>query len=232
MAVAQFGGGPAAAFSKRVVYRPVTCEMPQAPHINIVPRTGDVVYDYSLNSRQLAMKKSSTVSPYAPGTDTTTGGLREDQPVEKIEISWGYATYTPQNVICLWYDTINVTIDLKPHIYLANDGLFATELCREAITDHELKHVKIDRYVMNEHAKRLGAVLQSAVNEGGLVGPFPADQLKDMEKSMSNPINQIVQSLVNQRRAEMSRLQAQVDSLQEYQRVSEICHQARKAAGR
>jgi hypothetical protein len=233
MAVAQFfGAGPAPAFSKRVVYKPVVCQMPKAPHINIIPRTADVFYDYSLNSRQLAMKKSNTVNPYAPGTDTTTGGLREDQPVEKIEISWGYATYTPQNVVCLWYDTINITIDLKPHIYLANDGLFATDLCREAITDHELKHVKVDRYVMNEHARRLGVVLQSAVNEGGLVGPFPLDQLKDMENSMANPINKLVESLVGQRREEMSRLQGQVDSLEEYQRVSKICGDARKAAGR
>jgi hypothetical protein len=207
-------------------YPPIVCKMPKAPVISIAPVTADVVYDYTLNSRQLAMKKSDTVSPYAPGTDTTTGGMREDQPVEKVEISWGYATYTPQDMVCMWYDKVTVTINLSPRIYLANDGFFANPVCHDAIVGHELKHVAVDHQVMNDHALALGKVLEKAVNEGGVVGPFPADQLKEMQKSMVNPINRLVEALQPARREEMTRLQGQVDSLQEYQRVSGICNAA------
>jgi hypothetical protein len=218
--------GPAFAAPREIVYPPVTCAMPKAPVITVTPRTADVVYDYSLDGRQLASRRTNTVSPYAPGTDTTTGGLREDQPVETVKVSWGYATYTPQNVVCLWYDTIDVAIDLHPHIYIAKDGYFSAPACRDAIMGHELKHISVDRFVMNKHAAALGELLRTAVNEGGVVGPFPADQLKDMERSMTNPINKIVELQVAARREEMTRLQSQVDSLQEYQRVSRICNEA------
>ncbi len=201
----------------------VQCSVPKAPVIEIKPTTKKVEFVLSKTSEQLEALKSDTVSPYAPGTDTATGGLRQDTPEIKMEIKWGTMHYTARDVVCLWYDKINVTITLNPKIYIASDGEFRNEKCHAAIKEHELKHVAVDREVVNRYALRLGKAIQEAVNEAGAMGPYNMHEFDAAQGRLVAHIESVMEAQELHLHTEMAKRQAQVDTIEEYERVNAIC---------
>jgi hypothetical protein len=201
-----------------------TCTLPEAPSITIDPRTDDIKYDFTQDSAALKAMKSDTVSPYAPGADTATGGLREDHPEIKAEMTWGVAEY-PDGHSCMWHKSINVTIRMHPKIYIARDRLFDSRECRAAILEHEKKHVAADHRIMNDFSRRLGVALQQLVNNAGPPGPYPTIQLDQVQAMLEGKIGDVMSRQQDILAAETRRIQGGIDSLQEYRRVSAICDQ-------
>ncbi len=200
---------------------PIQCTVTKAPVINVQPRTTEVRYDYSRSSADLTAVQSDTISPFAPGTKTVTEGLRQDQPVLTASISEQLMTYPEMDAVCLSYETINIYIDLKPVIFIASEWPPGT--CRDAILEHEKKHIRVDREVMNEFAQKIGAAVQNAVNEVGAVGPVHIAQKEEAHKYMLDYIDSAVKYLQLPLYSQMRKRQAEVDSLQEYQRIGAIC---------
>lgn len=205
------------------------CQMPKPTEINILPETHEIQYDFSHTTEDLSAVHSNTVSPYASGVDTTTGGLRHDAPVVQTQIKWGTQTRERSGASCIWYDTVTVKITLSPTIYIASD--YQSDVCRQAILEHEERHVQVDRDVMNRFAQRLGASLQKAVRAAGAVGPYNVSQQDDMEQKMVTYIQNTIKIEEDAMHTEMRALQSQVDSLDEYERVSKICNAAERAVG-
>lgn len=203
----------------------VTCRVPAAPVITVTPRTAEIQYDTSMTSEQLGKKKSDTASPYAPGTDTATGGLREDRPQVRLQVSWGIERHGGQEegLTCLWYRSVSVSVDLNPKIYIAKDRKFGGKTCREAIVGHEMKHVAADRKVMNAFARRLGKALEKAVNEAGPMGPYPPGQVEAAQKALQERMSAILDAQQTVMHADMARVQGGIDSLEEYRRVDALC---------
>jgi hypothetical protein len=199
----------------------IQCAVTAAPVINVIPRTADIRYDFSLSSAQLTAQKSDAYSPYAPGTQTVTEGLREDRPTLTARIAEQSAFYPDSNVSCFTYRSIDIYIDLQPTIFIASE--WPPGRCRDTILGHEQKHIHVDREVMNEFAQKIGVAVQRAVDEVGAVGPVGADQsgqaLGFMKEHVESAMNAIEQPLYD----EMRRRQAAVDSLEEYERVGAIC---------
>lgn len=202
----------------------VQCAVPKAPHISVTPQSAPVQYEFSLTAEQLGQFKSNTVNPYAPGLDTSTGGLRHDRPAIKTQVRWGVANYRDLDVSCLWYENINVTIDLSPKIYIAKDH--GNQVCRDAIMDHELKHVTVDREVINLYAQDIGQAVKQAVDGIGAMGPYNNHELEDVRGKLIGHIEAAVESKKFVLHQEMARRQREVDSLEEYERVRKICEGA------
>ena len=198
-----------------------TCTVHKAPAITIKVETEDIDYDYSQNAKALGLMKNDTVSPYAPGADTVSGGLREDHPEIRSDISWELMQEPRRKIGCLSYSAVNIVIHLAPKIYVAKE--FNTGACREAILQHERRHVEVDRQVMNKFGASMGRAVQVAVNKAGALGPFPLGEQEKMKTLSSKPIEDALNSQKLLMEAEMRRLQSQVDSLAEYQRVSAQC---------
>lgn len=203
----------------------VTCRVPEAPVITVTPRTAEIQYDTSMTSAQLGRMKSDTASPYAPGTDTATGGLREDRPQVRLEVSWGLERHGGQEegLTCLWYRSVSVSVDMRPKIYIAKDSKFGGKACRDAIAGHEMKHVAADREVMNAFARRLGKALEKAVNEAGPMGPYPPEQVEGAQKALQARMSAILDAQQKVMHAEMAHVQGGIDSLAEYRRVDALC---------
>lgn len=200
----------------------MACVVEKAPSITVKVQTEEIDYDYSRNAAELGKLKTDSVSPYAPGADTVSGGLREDHPEIRSQIEWALKYEPKRNVGCMWYDTIEIIIHLKPKIYVAKE-FYASQPCREAILQHERRHVEVDRKVMNKYAAGMGKAVQNAVNNAGAMGPFNMD---DQEKIKTLSGKHIESALDSQRllmEKEMRSLQSQVDSLEEYKRVSSFC---------
>ena len=197
------------------------CVVPKAPVINVSPVTREIEYDFSKSSDDLGMMQNDTVNPYAPGTDTTTGGLRHDAPQISIEVKVGYKQHAT-GPVCFWYDSVNVNIQLQPKIYIASENA-ADKKCRDAIIAHEKKHVVVDRQVINKYAQDVGKAVQEAINAAGGVGPYNPDRIEETQAMMSEHIKTALASRQLAVEQEMRRLQAEVDSYEEYERTSAVC---------
>lgn len=199
----------------------VTCSVPKAPMIQVLPKTKDIVYDYSQTTRQLTARRTTSPGPYGSNIDTATGGLRADQISTSSNIKMGTMTYQTQNAGCIWYDEVTVNINLNPVIYVAKE--YQKEPCKGAILKHELRHVEVDRFVVNKYAQEIGAAIQSAVNKVGAVGPFAAADMSRQQDQLIKHIQGAIKSQEHLLNQEMRTLQSQVDTLEEYDRISKIC---------
>lgn len=199
----------------------VVCTVPKSPMIQILPKTSEVKYDYSKTTKQLTQQGSNTVNPYAANVDTTTGGLRSDSPKMRSNVKMGTLTYPGLKVGCIWYDTIEVNIELNPVISIAKE--FQKEPCKSAIIKHELKHVSVDREVMNKYANQIGLSVKSAVNQAGALGPFNISEMNAHQDRLIEHIQSAINSQQLALDKEMRQKQAQVDSLAEYEQVSKVC---------
>ncbi|MCM2344375.1 MAG: hypothetical protein NDJ24_07425 [Alphaproteobacteria bacterium] len=216
-------GAPQAGAAKKTIKSAsdVTCSVPKAPMITVTPQTADIKYDYSKTAKQLTQQGSNTVNPYAANVDTTTGGLRSDTPKMRSNVKMGTLTYPSLKVGCIWYDTIEVGIELNPVIFIAKE--FQREPCKSAILKHELKHVTVDRDVMNKYAMEIGKAVQIAVNQAGALGPFNVADINMQQDRLIGHIQSAINSQQLLLDKEMRQKQAQVDSLEEYEQVSKVC---------
>ncbi len=205
----------------------VQCGVPKAPHISVTPSSAPIQYEFSLSAQELSRFQTGTVSPYAPGADTTTGGLRHDQPAVKTEVRWGLMKYDDRQIACLWYEAINVKIDLSPKIYIAKEHA-NSQVCRQAIIAHEIKHVDVDRAVINNYAMSIGTAVKQAVDGIGAMGPYNYHELENVQKELVGHIESAVDSRKFLLVQEMSRRQGQVDTLEEYERVSKMCEESKR----
>lgn len=197
------------------------CKADKPPAIAVKVETADIFYDYSRAAKDLSRMKVDTVSPYAPGSDTVSGGLREDKPEIRTQIGWQMKYSPRKNIGCLSYDKIDITIRLHPKIYIARE--FNTGVCRDAILQHERRHVAVDRQVMNKYADLIGRAVQTTVTGADTWGPFKLEEQERIKKASSLPVENAVNAQIAVMQQEMRRLQAQVDTLEEYKRVSSYC---------
>lgn len=201
---------------------PVQCSVLDAPHIKITPTTQEVHYDFSLSAAELGRKQVDTISPYGANVDQISGGLREDEPRIEMKMEWGLLEYPHEDVACMWYKSVNIKIILQPTIYVSKE--FARDrTCKNAILEHEHKHIEVDHLVINKFSQEIGAAVQKAVNEAGAVGPFRRHQAEDVQQSLKRHIESAVDSQMLVLRKDMAELQQEVDSLEEYQKISKIC---------
>jgi hypothetical protein len=199
----------------------VACTVPRPPNIIVNPVTNAIQYEYMMTSEELNKYTTSTVSPYAPNVDSTTGGLRHDRPKITTEIQWGRMDDSSRGLSCLWYDTIRVTIELSPKIYIARDKQFRR--CKQEIIDHEVRHVDVDRQVINKYSQAIGLAVKNAVDKVGAMGPYNQHEIEHIQNNLVSHIHAAINSQKLLLFQEMSREQAKVDSLEEYERISRKC---------
>lgn len=203
----------------------LTCTVPKAPEITVRPISSAIIYNYDRSATDLTQIKGDTASPYAPGTDSVSGGLREDSPVIRTKINWSVQSYPGLGQGCMWYDTIDVEIKLNPKIFIARE--FNKGVCREAILTHEKRHVDIDRQIMNKYAISIGKAIQAVVNKEGVSGPFSTRDMDAVKQASSQRIENAVKAQEELLLKEMAVLQGRVDSLEEYTSISRICKDIR-----
>jgi hypothetical protein len=202
---------------------PVQCTVDRAPVITVHYASAPVKYDFSRSAMALTRMRSDTNSPYGPGVVTQTEGLRMDTPTIYTK-TWEQVTNYPlQHEICVSYDKVDVKIALKPTIFIASK--WKPGPCKSAILGHEEKHIRVDHEIMNDVVPQIRQKVEAAVADIGAVGPLDQSQEDKTSKFMTDHVDVAVNALMTPMHEEMVRLQGQVDSLQEYQRVSAICNQ-------
>jgi hypothetical protein len=204
---------------------PVVCTAKDVAQVNVLPSSKEIVFHYNYSSEELTRLYSNPDSPYPANYDTATGGLRVDKPTIQIQVSSKMETYTHLDQSCFWYDRVRVDIVLEPQIFVAND--FGDAICKSEIKRHELKHIEVDRRVINKYSVLINESIHNIIRAHGVVGPVQSSQQQAVQEDMQNKIYRAVMDWEPSLVAEISRLQKNIDSLQEYRRINDICTRSR-----
>ncbi|MEM6780925.1 MAG: hypothetical protein AAF569_03590 [Pseudomonadota bacterium] len=197
------------------------CIQPETTAINVIPTTNQIQYDFSKTDAELTQVETDTVNPYGPGVDLVTKGLRHEKPHMEFKIEFGTQGFARTASFCAWYKQIDVNITLSPKIYIAKG--YTKGECGKFILEHEKKHVRVDREVMNKYSRKMGEAILKTVNATGPLGPFELSAKENVRQNMTKHIENVINPIVEEMKAEMRVRQQAVDSKEEYDLGSAIC---------
>lgn len=200
-------------------------ECPKKPRtkINVIPHTEEVKYDYTKSLKELQGKASGTVDPYGFHGTSITQAYMSGYISPKASISFDYNEIKGKRGICLWYKSIDVDITIDPTIVIAEE-LYKDRCMRKALINHELKHVKVDREVVNKYAKVIGQKLLTELKKRGFaVGPVPFKEAQNITGKMRHVVKQILELEYQKMHIERQEKQREVDNLEEYQSIDKKC---------
>lgn len=196
------------------------CKVKWDPEIDIVPITSKVKYKHDKSTEDLSSMVTDTDSPYADDAITHTRGMMAGKIQVKSNITLESIDY--DGLFCVYYDKIRVEISIDPTVYLSSELKKGSCLYKE-VKKHENKHVMVDRRVVNKYAQKVGKKLVEAVNEEMLVGPLREKHLTLARDHLQNRIKAKIDYISRQMYDERNRRQQIIDSLGEYQDVSDNC---------
>jgi len=201
----------------------IKCQLKTAPRIDISASDTSVRYDHTKSQKELDNLGTDTVSPYGKNVQTHVGGLMSGEVSISQNIRIMQETYPTLNAGCLYVDSVKVNIHIKPIIYIARD--FAKDGCMyKAVMEHEKKHIAVDRKIVNKYTNIIVHGLDASLKKVGYArGPFSKGQLKAEQQAMQDYTHKIVQAYGEQMTEERKALQQKVDSLEEYNRVNNLC---------
>jgi hypothetical protein len=199
------------------------CQMPKATQINVKPTTQKILFVTDKSLAEMQTVKTDTINPHSFSGVSITQGYAKGSIQTRAEVKLDYKTYPAQGVACIWYDTVNVYFDIDPHVYIARE-VYKDRCMGPAVREHELKHVKVDRMVVNKYAHIIGQKIHQTLKDRGFIaGPVRAEDAKEVAERMQRTVMQVIE--VEHKRLELDRMdmQAQVDTAEEYNRVAALC---------
>jgi len=149
-------------------------------------------------------------------------GLTKGNISVERNITFKTSTENQNNTACIWADAIMVDVHLVDTVYIANNYTPGSCEFRETY-NHEIKHVNVDRTVLNKYIPYLKSRVTMAANLLGVRGPMPSHRIETEKSQMSERIRQEIDNVVDQMQQERSTQQNYVDTADEYQRVSRSC---------
>ncbi len=203
-------------------YKP-ECPAHDPTQINITPISEKVKYDKSQSLKELQRYDTDTIDPYSFHGQSITQAFMKGSVGMGYNIEFSTSTSSRSGVSCMWYKTINVEIKVDPTIVVAKE-IYHDPCMRKAVIGHELKHVKVDREVVNKYAKSIGKKLMKELKSRGFTaGPFDSTRTAEVKAKMLRVVSQIIDLENEKMSLERRERQMQVDTLEEYESVDDKC---------
>ena len=200
-----------------------TCPAHEPTKINIIPRTEKVKYDYKQTLKAIQSYSTDTVDPYGFHGTTITQGFMKGTVQLEHGIKFAHYVDKRYGFVCIWYDEITVKLHIDPTIVIAKE-LYQDKCMRKAIVGHELKHVRVDREIVNKYAKSMGGKLVQALTSRGFsAGPMKIERAKEVSQKMQRVVGQILALEDQKMSIDRQERQREVDSLEEYNSVDDKC---------
>ena len=198
------------------------CAPPKPPTVDVKTDTDRITWVYDRSEKVLDKQHIDTVNPYGNNVITDVGGLMQGG--IRMAESMRFGTFTNPNTgqSCMYYDSVSVEFHIFPTIFIASEHAPGTCL-HNAIKFHEMKHINVDRDIVNRYAAGVGKSIQAEIQQQGIYGPFPTSNLPATQSQMKARMESILTAYSNGMDNERRVLQQQVDSLQEYERVNHFC---------
>ena len=202
------------------------CERPPPPEIIVRPVTTDVTVDNSRSIDELSSFEVETTMPDAFDGGEVHGLMQGAISLTTTTlISWKIDNVTDQ--ACFWFDKIELEIRLEPFIYVGKETKPGSCRYRE-VYNHEVKHVNVDRRIVNEYVPIFKQSIQDFVNQRPVFGPYPANLTQDIRKQMTGALRLWYEPVQINMDLDRASEQMDVDTVEEYRRVANACPDEKK----
>jgi hypothetical protein len=203
------------------------CQQPEMTKINIIPKTDGIEYDYKqgLARIQAQTLTTSTKDPYDMHGGSITQGFMEGQVNMSRGVELDHSMVGKnKDMACIWYKSIDVTIEIDPKIVIANE-INRDRCMGPAVLEHEKKHINVDRRVVNQAAQIIAKRLYDEISaSGGFIrGPLEVEQAQAQANEMIGLVKTITQEEFDRMGVERQLRQDEVDTRSEYDRVASLC---------
>jgi hypothetical protein len=201
----------------------IKCTPKRAPQVSVSAQNSAIKYDHTRSQAQLDGFSMDTVSPYGPEVQSHVGGLMSGEAQISHELQYMQESYPMLNSGCLFIDKINVKLKISPTIYVAREYK-KTGCMYRAVLEHEKKHVALDREIMNKYTNLIARDVEAYVRKTGSVrGPITIRRMPQAQKSVNDGLAQLIRGYSQKMNEERRRRQQQIDTLEEYNRVNNLC---------
>ena len=209
-------------------YAMTICKLPKATQINIKPETLDIRYNYSKTLKELQGFESNSIIPYGFHQKSQVrglmrGGIRVHNPDIKFGLRNIADPRSKKEYVCAWYESVTVKVTIDPEIIIAKE-VAADDCMHKAVRIHELKHIKVDRQIVNNFSRSVGKKINDTLKSRGYVGgPVAVGQEQELVNSMGEIIYKIIIHERKKMNLERAERQQAVDTLEEYEHISNQC---------
>lgn len=203
--------------------RDIACQIPKPAQINAWPSTSDLVFDTSQTIAHIQAQDIDTINPYSFGSHSHTNGYMISNIQMNPNVKLDYRQIPGSSYYCIWYDKIELNIHLKPKIVIPKE--VAADRCMyQAVKEHEMKHVMVDRKVANKYAKTMGRKIYDGLSGRGFIaGPVFYEDAQEVADRMRSTVVQLIELEYKKMEIELAEQQQAVDTLEEYERVQSQC---------
>jgi len=198
---------------------------PDVP-VNITPRFDEPSYDYSASIADITALASDAHHTIHEGM---TLGLTRYEPVLEFRVPVK-GVRLPDGLACAHVDHVDVTVGYRNvTVYVANEIPQGT--CGfDEVMGHEMKHIAVNRQLLDEYAPRISAELAAYLKQNGVFREVDGDYAVAV---LHEKLQSIIRNIVTDMTTENQARQHDVDTPAEYRRVSMSCNgQIRAIASR
>jgi len=201
----------------------IECRLKKSPQIHVAATDTSVKYDHTKSQAELDNFENDTISPYGANVQTHVGGLMSGEVKVSQSIKLYQETWPNLNAGCIFLDSVAVKIHITPTIYIARD--YPKSGCMyKAIMEHEKKHIKVDRMIVNKYSSLIIKGLDASLKKIGYThGPFKIGEIPKHQEAIQKYAADVLKVYADKMSAERRILQQKVDSLEEYERVQAQC---------
>ncbi len=201
----------------------IKCEIKKSPELAVTATDTALKIDNSKSKAELNQFDIDTVSPYGRNAQVHVGGLMSGEIKTSSNVSIMSETYPALNAACLLVNKITVKIHVDPTIYIARE--YKRGSCMYAsVLEHEQKHVRTDRILVNKYTGLIAKALDAEFRKTNYAfGPVRAMNVDEEQRRISHVTSRIVKDLSEKMNEERRILQQKIDTLEEYNRVSNAC---------
>ena len=195
---------------------------PKAPVVVVDLQVTQPGVEHGRLRRELKQFDISTVSPYGVGQQVHVNGLMRGaiSLATQSAIAWQRSAFGDQN--CFWFDHITVALKLSPTIYVAHEIPEQSCLYNEVLM-HEQRHFNTDAQIARDLQYTLKSEIDAMLARTGVLGPFSSQMQDSTRNEMMQRLSQVINGVNDRMKAERTRRQALIDTMQEYERVARAC---------
>jgi hypothetical protein len=197
-----------------------TCEANSDVPVTVTPVFDEARYDYSVDINSIRGLLGDTPHSIQENHDSLPLGVTHYEPTLEFRLPTKTVTWS-NGMSCTQVESANVTIGYRNvTVYIARE--VPNGSCGFAeIMAHEQKHIAVNRDVLWEYAGRIEMEMKSYLSvDNTFYEENPTYAVETLNRRLNEMLHRFGQQMIDDNSAR----QAQVDTLQEYQRLSETCN--------
>lgn len=189
---------------------------PDVP-VNVTPLFGTPSYNFNTG---LAELQNLSRDAYHVIPESLTLGLTHYMPVLEIR-PMGIAKDLPDGTTCFHVEKVDITFGYKDvTVYVAKE--IPEQSCGfNEILAHEQKHVAVQQKIFDDYIPLLQQKVKTYLAENGT---RQSSDYADASNWLYNNLQSLIADIMKDVFTENTRLQRDIDTLQEYERVSRSCN--------